>query len=449
MNMKRVFFAMVLAAVSFGAAAQQTDRFGHGEDSLNCIKYLSYYQEYYKQSNYVEALPNWRKALQHCPPTASENMLLNGQTMLRREVNKRKTREEKLAVIDSIMMLYKLRVTNFSSPATKVVNALNVKGQDLTNYARIIQDDGFLFGEYDAIIKNNEAKTLPMVLMFDFQCATKLYKEGKMDADSLIGLYMRNSDLADKARELKPAQASMLEDVKAKLNRLLRESEAATCEKIISIYGPRVEENPGDVELLKLVGGMMQAADECLDNDLFLKVAESLYHAEPSYTSAYSLFQLYNARDDYAKASKFLEEAIAFPESDDATDADYTFKLATIAYKNRDIQKAYECAQTAMKLDGQFSGRSNFLLGQIWSNLSCGGNEISRRAKYWVATDFMQKAKAADPELAEEANNMIAQFSRYYPETSEAFMYDLRNGQGYTVSCGGFTASTTVRTISR
>ena len=61
----------------------------------------------------------------------------------------------------------------------------------------------------------------------------------------------------------------------------------------------------------------------------------------------------------------------------------------------------------------------------------------------------MQKAKNADPSLAEEANRMIGQFSRYYPSTQDAFMYDLSNGQGYTVSCGGFSASTTVRTIGR
>jgi len=39
--------------------------------------------------------------------------------------------------------------------------------------------------------------------------------------------------------------------------------------------------------------------------------------------------------------------------------------------------------------------------------------------------------------------------SRYYPEASEIFMYDLTAGQSYTVSCGGMTATTTVRVSSR
>jgi hypothetical protein len=39
--------------------------------------------------------------------------------------------------------------------------------------------------------------------------------------------------------------------------------------------------------------------------------------------------------------------------------------------------------------------------------------------------------------------------SRYYPEASEIFMYDLSAGQSYTVTCGGMSAFTTVRVSGR
>jgi hypothetical protein len=58
----------------------------------------------------------------------------------------------------------------------------------------------------------------------------------------------------------------------------------------------------------------------------------------------------------------------------------------------------------------------------------------------------MNKAKNADPTLAEDANNHIKQYSAYYPQTAEAFMYDVTDGQSYTVSCAGLRAVTTVRT---
>ena len=71
---------------------------------------------------------------------------------------------------------------------------------------------------------------------------------------------------------------------------------------------------------------------------------------------------------------------------------------------------------------------------------------FEQRAKYWVATDYMQKAKNADETLTEDCNNYISQFRVYYPQTAEAFMYDVTDGQSYTVSCGGMRATTTVRT---
>ena len=48
--------------------------------------------------------------------------------------------------------------------------------------------------------------------------------------------------------------------------------------------------------------------------------------------------------------------------------------------------------------------------------------------------------------VMDEANRMIAQYSKYYPQTAEAFMYNFTDGQSYTVNCSGMTATTTVRT---
>ena len=44
---------IVFAALAFMGqnAFAQSSRFGHGKDSADCLLYLSYYQEYYKQKN--------------------------------------------------------------------------------------------------------------------------------------------------------------------------------------------------------------------------------------------------------------------------------------------------------------------------------------------------------------------------------------------------------------
>ena len=107
--------------------------------------------------------------------------------------------------------------------------------------------------------------------------------------------------------------------------------------------------------------------------------------------------------------------------------------------------KAYSAAEKAIDMSDTFDGKAYMLIGQLWASAPCGG-EIGSRAKFWVATDYMVKAKNADPSLTEAADRAIGQYRAYFPKTDVAFMYDLTNGQGYTVSCGGMRASTTVRT---
>jgi tetratricopeptide (TPR) repeat protein len=171
-----------------------------------------------------------------------------------------------------------------------------------------------------------------------------------------------------------------------------------------------------------------------------------MHNMEPSHVSAYNLYKLYAGRADVENAIKYMTEAIENAESDAVTDGGYQYELAAFCYKNNQTVKADAAAKAAMELDPSLAGKANMLLGTIWGSLVCSGNDVEQRAKYWVAVDYMNKAKAADESLAEDANNMIRQYSAYYPQTAEAFMYDVTDGQSYTVSCGGLRATTTVRT---
>jgi tetratricopeptide (TPR) repeat protein len=170
------------------------------------------------------------------------------------------------------------------------------------------------------------------------------------------------------------------------------------------------------------------------------------YANEPSANAAYMLYKLNSSRGDIAAAYKYMEEAIASADSDPDTDAGYYFELAAFAYKNSNNSKAMESANKAIEISDSVDGKAYMLMGTIWGSVVCQGNEIEQRAKYWVATDYMNKAKAADASLAEDCNNYISQYRVYFPQTAEAFMYDVTDGQSYTVSCAGMRAVTTVRT---
>ena len=441
LHMKKTLFA-VLAVLMFVSGTNVFAQGKYGADSADCIKYLSYYQEYYKQKNYDEALPNWRKAYKLCPPTASQNLLIHGSTLLKRVISQTaKTPDVQKAVIDSLFTLYDLRAATY--PKNKAT-ALNNKGIDLNNYVK--NDSQRLYDEYSKIIAELNEETRPSLFLFNLNAAIDLFQNGTLTAEDIINLYQSSMETLGKAKAEDDADAEQLAKVKTDVETLFASSKVASCENLIALFTPRFEADPENLDVVSNIVKLMGGTDDCQNNDLFLAAVTNMYKLDPSASSAFYLYKLNSARGNVDDAIKYIEEAIASDETDAATDGEYYYNLAAFCFKNGQSAKAFTSAQKAIELNPAFEGKSYFLMGTIWGSVSCGGNEIERRAPYWVAVDYLQKAKAADETLTEDANKLIGQYSSYYPQTAEAFMYDVTNGQSYTVSCGGMRATTTVRT---
>ncbi len=231
---------------------------------------------------------------------------------------------------------------------------------------------------------------------------------------------------------------------KATIESIFADSKVASCENLIAIFTPRYNADPDNLALVSNIVKLMNTADDCASNDLYLNAVTSMYRLDPSYKSAFGLYRLNAARGNVADAAKYLEEAINSPDSDPATDAQYYYEMAAFCYKNGMRGKASEAARKAIEMDYGFAGKAYLIMGNLWASATCGETQ-DKWARYWAAADYYQKARNADPSVADEAASSLASVSRYYPEASEAFMYDLTKGQSYTVSCGGMTATTTVR----
>ena len=440
--MKKIVLLFAIAAMAMMSGSKVSAQGKFGPDSTECIKYLSYYTEYYKQKNYDSALPNWRKAYHYCPPSARYSMLSDGCTMIRNLIQKNKNNPVyKAQLVDSLMTLYDQRVEFFPKYA---VSSLNNKALDMTNYMK--DEPEKLLEGLTSIIEQTKEKTRTNVFLFQLNTAIELYKMGTIDPETVIDIYDKGAMYLSQVTTKNDTEAKDLEKKITDFETLFIQSQVASCENLIALFTPRVEAAPQDLDLAKNVVKIMSITEGCTDNDLFLNAVNTMYTMEPSANSAYYLYRLYSGRNDYENAVKYLEEAINSDETDAATDAKYYYELAVYCVKSKNTAKGYSSALKAIELDSSLAGKAYMLIGSIWGSTVCGGNDIERRAPYWVAVDYMIKAKNADETLAEEANNYIRQYSAYFPQTAEAFMYDVIDGQSYTVSCGGMRATTTVRT---
>ena len=429
-------FAMMLGGTQVFAQGK------YGADSAQCITNLSFYTEYFKQNNYDEALPSWRKAYQICPPTASQNLLINGAALLRRLITRNASNAAyRAALVDSLLTIHDVRAQYYPNNA---VAALNSKGQDLFNYVK--NDPKKLYDGFEGIIANNQEKVRPTILLFDLQSAIDLFQAGQIDAETVINTYQRNSDIIEKVNPTTDADKEQVTNVKNDMGSLFASSKVASCETLVELYTPRLAGDPENLQLAQSIVKTMSMTEGCDNNDLFLQAVTVMNKLDPSPSSSYYLSRLHGARGNYGEAVSYLESALAGLEADDSRKADWTYELATLCFKNGQSGRAFEYASKVAAENEALAGKAYFLIGNIWGATRCGGDEIARRAPYWVACDYMNKAKAADPSLTDEANRYISQYSVYFPETAEAFMYDVTRGQSYTVVCGGMRATTTVRT---
>lgn len=441
--MKRTGFiiAMIVMALSSTSVFAQGK---YGADSANCIKYLSFYKDYFKQKSYNEALPNWREAFKRCPPTANQTMLVDGTTLMRKLISqnsKNPVYREKL--VDSLMMIHDIRIANYPKYA---ITARNNKGLDLANYVQ--NDPERLYKEYGEIIAGNKTKTKPTILLFYFDSAVELYKNGSLDEEEIIGVYEGCMELLSKMDPKDAADKEMVDDMKVKIEELFASNNIADCDKLIELYTPKFEADPQNIELAEKIVRFMSAADGCTDNALFISAATSIHKSNPTHASAYTLYKLNASTGKSAEAVKYLQEAIDREDSDAAQDAEYYYELAVYNFKCGNNLAAEQAAKKVIPLatTSEIKGKTYMLIGTIWGGVRCDGNDIAKRAPYWVAVDYFERAKAADPELAAEANKRINEYKKYYPLTADAFMFGVNDGETYQVSCGGFKANTTVRT---
>ena len=97
------------------------------QENPECITYMSYYQEYYKQKNFKDALPNWRKAYALCPPNYRQNLYIQGSALVRDAINK--NRKDSVAVrglLDTLLTLQDQRLQYYPT-STKTINGVKTK----------------------------------------------------------------------------------------------------------------------------------------------------------------------------------------------------------------------------------------------------------------------------------------------------------------------------------
>lgn len=405
----------------------QDPRYGIDEDARKqCAISLSLYREEFNRKNFDAAKPHWQQVLTICP-AASQNVYIHGARMLKQWINAEQNDTRKTELIDSLMMLYDLRIAHFNRKGI----LLGQKGMDLVNLDPSRYDEAYPIVKQSVDLEE-DASDSP-VLYTLMALSKTMYDNDKVSAEEVIENYARIVDYID-VQMGENAENSVLIQVKENVDAIFSSAGVANCENLTHLFEQRVMNNPEDKELVKKTYHLL-SANRCQNSDFFRMVAENLYGKEPSASLAHELAKLFDDIDSYNVAEQYYKNAIEL-ECDSIRKSAYLFEYASMAFNKKN--RSQESRSLALKALAQNPGLGHayILIGNIYANeRSCFTDDFLKKTVYWVAVDKYIRAKQVDPSLENECNRLIEAYSHYFPAQNDIFFQDLQPGERYTVGC--------------
>ena len=120
--------------------------------------------------------------------------------------------------------------------------------------------------------------------------------------------------------------------------------------------------------------------------------------------------------------------------------AKYNCSIAKILQKKNQIANARNYAREAINLNPNY-GLPYIIIATLYGSNPVGEDAFEKSMTYWLVIDKLQKAKAVDPSVANEAQMLINRYIGSCPKKEEAFMHSVTPGK--TITIGGWIGETT------
>ncbi|MBO7307324.1 MAG: enzyme of heme biosynthesis [Alistipes sp.] len=443
----KVILAVAAMFVGFTASAQDfSDDKLYGkwgataEERASNIGASNFLKEAMDAKDYAAATVNFQQLIANCPG-ASVNTFTRGTTLYKNRINRARNLDEKRRLIDSLLIIYDLRMQYFGDDAKYGRDyILDLKARDVNKYCSANREllRATLKDAVDAAISANTVKLDILALYYKAICDDFSFDDN-ISTDLVLDEYNRLAPYFENASDdTALGHKKTFEDSFAN-------SGAANCTNLEELYKEKIAANPDDKELLKKAVGLMSR--QGCTSDFFFEITEKQYAAEPSSETALFLAKGFQDRKENDKALKYLREALAV-ESDPAKKEPLYAQIAIIELTANNYKGAADAARALHSINPQ-NGYSYFILGQCYASSPCGSDGIGGASVYWAAYDAMTQAVtllAHEPEVQAVAKRLAGAYRSAFPTQETCFFKELQQGQGYTVACG-FAAGkrTTVR----
>jgi len=414
------------------------------EEDMNT---LSIFSEYAKAKNYDAAYGPWMELRQR-NPKFNRAIFTYGERILNHKI-KNSSGADKVGFVKDLVNMWGERRVHFASKTPE--------GEFLAKACQLQYDykdelqmtDSQLYDCFDNAFKT-DAETFknPKSLYTYFKLMVSLYDAGKKPAEVLFTKYDEVSEKieaevkhytnllnkyvpTDDTEEETPLSKKDASRVKSYTSFLRAYDQIASgmdrdlgdranCENLIPLYNRNYEENKNDGLWLQRAMNRLYTK-ECTDDPLFVKIVEQKNSLEPSANTAYYLGILKDKEGESTEALKYYNQAVEL-ETDNIDKANILYRIAAGFKKKRSYGQARTYYQKALAANPSM-GRAHLAIAQMYaaSANSCGTDNFSKRAVYWLAAQEARKAGRVDPNLKKAASQNVANYLAKAPTKSEIF----------------------------
>lgn len=292
---------------------------------------------------------------------------------------------------------------------------------------------------FEILVNNHKAnKGIELQQVFDkYDDLTKKLDEEEEELsnekDVLLNKEEAGQALSDKESARKARLENNLdifESVRNDMDNVILE--LSTCAKLIPFYQKGFEQNKTNEEWLKRATNRLEAK-ECDSDPLFSKMSEALYKLNPSAEAAEKLGVVEYQRKNMTKAMEYFNQA-ANLHTDNTKKANIYYKIASLYSKSNKVQSR-NYARKALQVKPSY-GKAYLLIASLYGSSinECGNDQFEKRAMYWLAAQYCNKAAAVDSTIKAKANNDAAKYRAAAPSKTEIFQSG-KAGQRIAFNC--------------
>jgi hypothetical protein len=443
MKLTGIIGTLVLSLfIGTGAIAQDSTANNDGADK--CAEFRSLYFQYLKQKMYQDAANFWNKAWEYCGEEGSDGKFFtNGRYIYSKLLRQDGlTPEHEKGLNDTLYMIYEARMKVENDPEWTADYASELVSNKSEDFDKIDSLFAASLPQLKGNVKSGHVKDyFKHLILNKFNAAPAEEKEDARTVvieeyivlSEYVGMALKNAEAAEDENEIKRQKGaqSFLDKYFLKI--------AQDCSVLEGVFSKKLKSLPTEKEAKKkAVNNYLNLLDQknCQETEVYGQFVDTLIAVDPT-ASAYYFGGSYALKNDNAaKAAEYFEKAVEL-EADGENKDKYLYSLATAQYAKGSYSSAF---RTAKQVEGEYKGDALYICANSIAATanSCGSSTFERKANFWLANDYINRAIANGKEGVSSGKYLSSA-----PTSTEAFNEGVSAGASVSCSCWG--ESTTAR----